>query len=128
MLKGKIDENKLNAFLGKNTKFQGTLLFDGLVKIDGEFDGNVKTKDTLIIAESSKVKGEIEAGIVRISGSFEGNIFAKSRVELYKPATVTGKINVPVFSIEEGVIFNGTSDMSNETSKIKTTLKEVRHD
>lgn len=109
-MKGK-DENSIDAFLGKNTTFNGTLIFDGLVRIDGNFEGNIKTDDILVIAGSGNVQAEIEAGDVKISGRFDGVINAKNKVELYKPAYVTGTINTPVFKVEEGVVFNGNCSM-----------------
>lgn len=109
-MKGK-DNNSIDAFLGKNTTFKGTLIFDGLVRIDGNFEGNIKTPDTLVIAGSGNVKAEIDAGDVKISGRFDGVITAKEKVELYKPAYVTGTVNTPVFKVEEGVVFNGNCAM-----------------
>ncbi len=102
----------IDAFLGQNTSFNGTLVFDGVVRIDGNFEGNVKTNDTLVIAESGKVKAEIEAGIVKISGNFDGLIVAKNKVELFKPAVITGTLRTPVIKMEEGVIFNGNAEMT----------------
>ncbi len=102
----------IDAFLGQNTSFNGTLVFDGVVRIDGNFEGNVKTNDTLVIAESGKVKAEIEAGIVKISGTFDGVINAKNKVELFKPAFITGTLRTPVIKMEEGVIFNGNTEMT----------------
>jgi len=108
----------IDAFLGKNTTFKGTLIFDGLVRIDGNFEGNIQTKDTLVIANSGNVKAEIDAGDVKISGRFDGVINAKTKVELHKPAYVTGTVNTPVFKVEEGVVFNGNCQMTggNETT------------
>ena len=61
----------IDAFFGQNTSFNGTLVFDGVVRIDGNFEGNVKTNDILIIAEQGNVNAEIEAGTVKISGKFD---------------------------------------------------------
>jgi cytoskeletal protein CcmA (bactofilin family) len=122
MIKGREEENKINAFLGKNTNFNGTLIFEGLLRVDGIFDGNIKTNDTLVLADSSKVKADIEAGIVKISGNFNGNIIAKEKVELFKPANISGTIHAPVVAMEEGVIFNGSLEMT----KAKANLKEVK--
>lgn len=118
MIKGK-DTGGIDAFLGRNTTFQGTLIFDGLVRIDGNFEGNIKTEDTLVIAGTGNVKAEIEAGEVKISGRFDGTITAKTKVELYKPAFVTGTIITPVLKVEEGVVFNGNCRMG-DTSAVKT--------
>jgi len=119
MIKSKGDDGTINAFLGKNTTFNGSLIFDGLVRIDGSFEGNVKTNDTFVVANSGKVKADIDAGIVKISGKFEGTIVAKSKVELYKPANVVGTIKTPSLNIEDGVIFNGTCEMGKNSQPTK---------
>jgi len=116
-MKTKNENGTINAFLGKNTSFNGTLAFDGLVRIDGTFEGNVKTNDTLVIANSGSVKADVDAGTVKISGNFEGTVVAKTKVELYKPAQVTGTIKTPSLMIEDGVVFNGTSEMGKNTEK-----------
>lgn len=125
-MKGK-DNNSIDAFLGKNTSFNGTLIFDGLVRIDGNFEGNIKTPDTLVVAGSGNVKAEVEAGDVKISGRFDGVINAKVKVELYKPAYVTGTINTPIFKVEEGVVFNGNCSMG-ATKKTAATTGTVEKD
>ena len=61
----------IDAFLGQNTSFNGTLVFEGIVRLDGNFEGNVKSNDTLVIAESGNVNAQIESGIVKISGTFD---------------------------------------------------------
>lgn len=112
-MKGK-DTGGIDAFLGKNTNFNGTLVFDGLVRIDGNFEGNIKTNDVLVIANSGSVKAEVTAGEVKISGKFDGIINAKTKVELFKPAYITGTINTPAIQMEEGVIFNGACEMTGK--------------
>jgi len=118
------DNNSIDAFLGKNTSFNGTLIFDGLVRIDGNFEGKIKTTDTLVIAGSGNVKAEIEAGDVKISGRFDGVINAKDKVELYKPAYVTGTVNTPIFKVEEGVVFNGNCSMGGDNTATPVTTTE----
>jgi cytoskeletal protein CcmA (bactofilin family) len=122
MIRGKEDNGGIDAFLGKNTTFKGTLIFDGLVRVDGNFEGNIKTNDTLVIANSGNVKADIEAGLVKISGKFDGTVTAKTKVELYKPANVTGTIRAAAVQMEEGVIFNGSLEMG-ESFKNTTTTK-----
>ncbi|KAA0257755.1 polymer-forming cytoskeletal protein [Deferribacter autotrophicus] len=123
---GKQESNTINAFLGKNTKFEGTLIFDGLVRIDGEFEGEVKSSDTFVVAETGKVKANVEAGVVKISGFFDGNIIAKNKVELYKPAIVKGTIKTPSLIIEDGVTFNGSCEMGKDINNIEKKLEESK--
>jgi cytoskeletal protein CcmA (bactofilin family) len=123
MIKTKTEDGSINAFLGKGTSFNGTLVFDGLVRIDGVFEGNVKTNDILVIANSGVVKADIEVGVIKISGKFDGTITAKKKVELLKPAIVTGTIKTPSITVEDGVVFNGTFEMGKTVKKVSEVEK-----
>jgi cytoskeletal protein CcmA (bactofilin family) len=87
------------------------------VHINGNFEGKIKTNDTLVIAELGKVNAEIDAGVVKIYGEFEGTINAQNKVEMYKPARVRGTIKTANIRMEEGVLFNGTTEMGPMTEK-----------
>lgn len=99
------------TFLGKGVDFKGKAKFDGSVRIDGYFDGEIVSQDTLIIGESGVVKGEITCESIICIGKIEGNVIASQKVQLLKPAMLIGGVLTPSFSVEEGVLFHGTCDM-----------------
>ena len=106
-----IFEEGAYTFLGKGVDFKGKAKFDGSVRIDGHFDGQIVSQDTLVIGESGVVKGEVSCENIICSGKIEGNIVASQKVQLLKPAVLIGGIRTPSFSMEEGVLFHGTCDM-----------------
>jgi cytoskeletal protein CcmA (bactofilin family) len=99
--------------LGKGSEFDGKLSFEGQVRIDGKYTGQINTKDVLVIGESARVNAEINAGTVIINGTVEGVIRATQIVELHPPARVKGTIETPAMSMEKGVIFEGTTKMGD---------------
>ena len=99
------------TFLGKGVDFKGTAQFEGTVRVDGRFEGEMHTDDTLIIGEHAIIKGNISGNVVVSGGKVQGNITAFQRVQLFKPAVVIGDIHTPNFSMEEGVSFQGLCDM-----------------
>ncbi len=103
----------VHTLLGKGSEFEGKLSFEGQVRIDGKYSGQIATKDTLVIGEGARVNAEIQAGTVIVNGTVEGNIKATVMVELHPPARVKGSIETPALSIDKGVIFEGTSKMEN---------------
>lgn len=106
--------SEINAVLGRGASFEGKLSFDGTVRIEGAFSGEIHTPDTLVVGQGADVKAEIHAGTVIISGgSVTGNIHAKQVVELEKEAKVRGNIETPSLKIEKGVIFMGSCKMEN---------------
>lgn len=104
---------ELNALLGRGSEFDGKLAFEGTVRIDGTFSGEITTNDTLIVGEGAKVTAEISCGTVVVHGEITGNIRAAQAVELHKPARVQGDITSPSLMVERGVVFEGRSKMED---------------
>lgn len=106
-----IFEDEHYTFLGKGVDFKGRAQFEGTVRVDGHFEGEITTDDTLIIGEHAVIKGTITGGTIISGGRVEGNITASKKVQLLKPAVLIGDIHAPSFSMEEGVYFHGMCDM-----------------
>jgi cytoskeletal protein CcmA (bactofilin family) len=109
-----------NTILGRGSEFDGKLNFEGTVRIDGTFTGEISTNDTLIIGEGAKVMADITCGSVIINGDVTGNVKATEMVELHKPAKVKGDITTPSLMIDKGVVFDGNSKMDAAGSNLVT--------
>ena len=107
-----IEKSDIKAFLGPGSQFEGKLVFNEIVRLDGAFRGEVTSHDTLIVGESADIQADIQVGTLILSGNFKGNVKAKTRVELRSPAKVDGTIETPAISVEEGVLLNGTITMN----------------
>jgi cytoskeletal protein CcmA (bactofilin family) len=99
------------TFLGKGVEFKGKAQFEGTVRVDGNFEGEITIDDTLIIGETAVIKGTITGGTIVSSGRIEGVITAKKKIQLLKPAVMVGDVHTPTFAMEEGVYFQGECDM-----------------
>jgi cytoskeletal protein CcmA (bactofilin family) len=104
---------ELDALLGRGSEFNGKLRFEGKVRIDGTFSGEISTNDSLHIGEGAKVSAEIRCGTVVVEGQVYGNITAMVAVELRLPAKMQGDITTPSLMIEKGVTFDGHSKMEH---------------
>lgn len=112
-----LDQKDIIAILGKGSEFDGKLTFEGAVKIDGRFTGQVYSKGTLIIGENAKVKAEIAVSTVVVQGEVSGNIKAPNCVELHAPARLIGNLMTPTLLIQKGVIFEGNTIMESEGAR-----------
>lgn len=108
--------DNLNAFLGEGTSFKGTLTFEGTVRIDGKLEGEIFTKDTLVVGEGAQVSSTVHAGVVVINGTVHGNITAEKKIEIHASGKLFGNISTPSLMIEEGVIFEGSCTMGKRSS------------
>src|SRR6478672_11492204 len=74
---------EITALLGRGTQFEGKLHFEGRVRIDGVFKGEIKSDDTLIIGDGAEVYAEIEVATVIVRGGLvHGNIKARTSLEI----------------------------------------------
>src|SRR6476659_2299809 len=102
---------EVHTLLGKGSEFEGKLTFEGQVRIDGKFSGQINTKDTLVIGDGARVNAEINAGTVIVNGAVEGNIRATQLIELHQPGRIKGNLETPTLSMDKGVMFEGSCKM-----------------
>ena len=102
---------EITTLLGRGATFEGKLTFEGTVRIDGRFKGEVFTDDTLVIGEGAHVEAQIDVGDVIIQGTVVGNVTAKRSIEIHAPGRVKGDVHTPSLQIDKGVIFEGRSFM-----------------
>jgi cytoskeletal protein CcmA (bactofilin family) len=106
-------KDEINAFLGKDTEFEGKLSFTGAVRLDGKFSGEIFSSGTLIVGESAIIKSQIHVADMIISGEVHGDIFAEKKIEINVPGKLFGNIQTPKLLVEEGVIFEGSCKMQH---------------
>lgn len=106
------DTAHVNSFLDQGTEFDGKLAFEGAVRINGKFSGEIFSEGTLYVGETGAVNAEIQVDTVIISGEVNGDVVASSKVELHKSARLQGNIRSRVLKIEEGAHFEGNCQMN----------------
>jgi cytoskeletal protein CcmA (bactofilin family) len=102
---------EITTLLGRGATFEGKLTFEGTVRIDGRFKGEVFSDDVLVIGEGAHVEAEIDIGEVIVQGTVVGNIKAKRSIEIHAPGRVKGDLHTPSLQVDKGVIFEGRSFM-----------------
>ncbi|MDH5667325.1 MAG: polymer-forming cytoskeletal protein [Nitrospira sp.] len=117
----------VSAFVGKGVDFKGTIVYQGTVRIDGTLDGEIQTEGVLLVGEEAVLKAKVTAGTIVCKGKITGDITAKEKIKLRAPAVIEGGVTSPMISIEEGVLFNGTLEMTQRTRDVQKepTLRAV---
>ena len=114
-----------HTILGPEAAFDGKLTFQGAVRIDGKFSGEIVTEDVLVVGESAEVTATIRVGSLILNGLLRGNVHAKKAVELHAPARLYGDIETPQLVIHSGVVFEGHCKMENIGREKPEILKAV---
>ncbi len=112
----------LSGFLDRDTDLTGEVNFKETLRIDGKFQGTVRTGKSLVIGETAEVNAEIDVDQVFISGRLQGKVRARERVELHRTARVEAEIHTKALVVEEGAQFEGHCSMQ---SMIKQPTQET---
>lgn len=103
-----VPATEITALLGRGTRFEGKLFFEGRLRIDGELYGEVRTPGVLIIGDGAVVDARIDAAAVIIrGGEVRADVRASQSIELYVPARVSGQLHAPEVFMDKGVQFSG---------------------
>jgi len=105
--------DEINAFLGKDTEFEGKLSFSGTVRIDGRFKGEILAGGILIVGDGAVVEADVQVSHLVVCGEVRGNLFAAEKIEIHPPGKVFGNIQAPAVLMEEGVVFEGCCRMQD---------------
>lgn len=111
----------MNSTIGEGSVF-GYFYISGSLRIDGKFEGEIKTDEELVVGETGKVKTDIVAKSVVIAGTLIGNISARNEVQLLETGKILGDITAPSVLLQKGVVvsgnFNITGGHKKDTKKV----------
>jgi cytoskeletal protein CcmA (bactofilin family) len=105
--RGTSEETFINSIVGPGTFFRGHIELHGLLRIDGDFSGSVRTDGRVIVGKAGRADCAIEAGTVVVGGLFRGEILAYEKVVLLSSCVVLGTVTAPRLIVEEGVLLSG---------------------
>jgi cytoskeletal protein CcmA (bactofilin family) len=100
-------QNKVLALLGSGVHFDGKLTFDGTVRIDGHYQGEINASGNLIIGRDAVMEARILVTCVLISGEVHGHVRATQSIEILPQGRVHGTIEAPKIVIHEGAVLQG---------------------
>lgn len=106
----------ISGILEKGCEFEGKMTFEGTVRINGKFSGEIFSEGTLIVGEGAVVDGKLDVGSVLIHGEVGGHISARDRIEMHAPAVVRCDISAQTLVVDEGVTYEGNCSMGKRAT------------
>jgi cytoskeletal protein CcmA (bactofilin family) len=119
------DDAFINSIIGEGTRFKGEFDLNGLLRIDGDFTGTIRTKGKVLVGRNGRAECTLHAGTVVIGGVVRGDVFSSEKVIILSTGLVLGNITTPRLIIEEGVIFDGTCRITTPAPAVaKSVIQE----
>jgi cytoskeletal protein CcmA (bactofilin family) len=118
-----------NCHIGVGSNFRGTLMVEGTLLVDGEFEGDILNCDRIIVGPYGHVRADVHVREAIVAGVFDGGIQAEERAILLSGARVRGDLTSHSVVIEDGVRFSGRCTMldeADERSEVASTAAATR--
>ncbi|MFZ5993798.1 MAG: bactofilin family protein [Thermodesulfobacteriota bacterium] len=97
-------KDRSGSYLGDNVGGTGEINTNGLIRIDGHWEGNINA-DSIVIGETSLVKGNLKAKNIVINGAVHGKLEATELIEIHDKGNVQGDIKTArLVVVEKGVL------------------------
>jgi len=99
--------DRIEVAVGPTANFKGELVCDGIVRIEGIYQGSIRTPSNVIISEKAQVDAHIEAENVSVSGQVKGSLVARGRLEILATGRVWADVTVSSFLLDDGGKLHG---------------------
>lgn len=117
-MKPRGEGSTLNGFLDKGSHFKGELTFEDTFRIDGRFEGKIRSGSELILGDTADVNAHIQVGRLSVNGKLQGEVQATERIELLAHSRVLATLSAPILKVEEGAFFQGSCQMSEAGPRV----------
>jgi cytoskeletal protein CcmA (bactofilin family) len=101
----------INSIVGESTRLKGDFEIDGVLRIDGFFEGSIKGNTQVLIGERGKAALNLEVNEIVIGGQVEGKIKVRGKVKMLATGYLKGEVEAENIEIEPGAFFSGKCQM-----------------
>lgn len=109
--------SRITTIIGGDTQINGSIISSGVVRIDGRFEGDIRSESDVVVGERGYLKAEVEARGMSVAGEVHGDLQLSGRLEILATGKVLGEIRVSALAIEDGGMFKGKCDMGKDDSE-----------
>src|SRR4026207_1168960 len=95
-------KDDLTGYFDQGVKITGELEFQNTLRIDGNFQGKVRSQDFLVIGENGDVNGDIDVGVLSVHGIVRGKVRTRERLEIQKSGRVFADVVTPSLLVIDG--------------------------
>lgn len=114
----------LNGFLDQGSQIQGELRFDASFRVDGKFQGSVRSAGRLVVGEDGKLDADVQVGHLLVSGEVRGSVKAVEQIQIAPGGRLLADIETPSLLIEDGALFEGRCTMTGTSTGLSASTPE----
>jgi len=102
-----IKDSLVNSIIGAGSAIDGDIDIDGLLRVDGDVRGSVRTTGKVVIGSAGRVQASLRARSAIVGGIVKGDVYVSDRLRILSGGIVIGNVFAVRFEAEEGTIVHG---------------------
>ena len=110
----------------EGTIIKGDIISQADFRLDGELQGNFKSKGKLVVGPAGSVIGNITCDNADIEGKFDGKLDISELLNIKATAVIKGEVLVSKLSMEPGAVFMATCVMKSEQKQNVPQPKDAK--
>lgn len=124
--KGTGNPQVTETYIGQDTRFEGTIVAQGPLRIDGQVKGTIHGESDVFVGKSGRVEAEVSAVNLILAGTLVGTTRVSGRLELLASGRLQGDTTVQTLIVEDGGLLHGKLEMgidAKEATSAAATTK-----
>ena len=113
--KRSVDNEKIETVIGSDCVFEGIILLNNSMLVQGNIKGKVESKGQVILGKESRVEADIVSNQVMVNGSVKGNIVAYEQLNVGATGRIRGNVEARSVSIALGGLLDGFCHMLTDS-------------
>lgn len=108
------NSNENFSIISAGVEINGIINSKGNVRIDGVIKGDVISERNVVIGESGRIEGTLNARNIKLEGKLHGKVTSSEQLTLESTAALDGEITASSLVIKEGAKFEGSCTMTKQ--------------
>lgn len=118
MAKSSDSDGVLRNHLAAGTSVKGDIVTTGDIRIDGNVDGSVVADGKLVVGNTGKITGNIQATTSNVSGAIEGVMDVAEMLKVQATGKISGEITYGKLMVEPGAELEGRLTIKGKVKAI----------
>ena len=119
-------DSLVNSLVGAGSSLRGDLVVDGLLRVDGNVAGAIRSSGKVVIGQGGRCESSIQARSAIIGGLVKGDVCVTERLSVLDGAVIVGNVFAPRMDAEGEIVIHGDVEVSGRTEKAEEALLDFQ--
>ena len=108
------DKGSIDTVIGPDVSFEGTLMAERGVCVEGLFKGRLRSKGIVLVNQRGNLQADVIADFVVVHGELTGNVKAGQQLDIGPTGRIVGDVEAATVTIAKGGMLVGHCTMSTD--------------